>query len=70
MSMITFLLGVKSERSNIQEMEEEQAIGGELALRGMCLRGWYLYGSQMALRFTGLKTPSKQCPVSEKRYRG
>ena len=29
MSMITFLLGMKSERSNTQEMEQEQAAGGE-----------------------------------------
>ena len=44
MPMKTFLLGMKSERSNTQEMEQEQAAGGEQAFRGMCPRGWYLYG--------------------------
>ena len=42
MPMTTVLLGVKYESSNTEEMEQEQAVGGEKALRGMSLRGWYL----------------------------
>lgn len=56
----TFCLGVKSESSNTDGMEQEQAFG----------RGWYLYG------VTFRPSDSLGCklhlnsPVSEERWRG